>query len=339
MAKDFYKILGVSREADEKEIKRAYRKLARQHHPDINPNDATSEARFKEINEAYQVLSDSEKRALYDQFGDDYDKVPAGAAAYGPNFSGARGGNGGGYNASDFSGINFEEIFGASSTRGGPKINFQSGGGNASDLFENFFGGRGGSKRSRGPERGGDVEQPIDISLAESIHGTQRSLKLTIRGQGHEEQRNVTVKIPAGVQEGARVRVANQGASGSGGGPNGDLYLKIHIQPHAFWRREGDNLHCEVPVKFSEAALGSTIRVPTLEGEVNLKIPAGTQSGQTIRLSGRGVKSTKSGKAGDQFVKVKVAVPRELSERERELVEELSQLRGEDVRRDLPKAL
>ena len=156
---------------------------------------------------------------------------------------------------------------------------------------------------------------------------------------GEQHQRNVTVKIPAGVREGARVRAAKQGAPGQNGGPNGDLFLKIHIEPHAFWKREGDNIHCEVPVTFAEAALGATVEVPTINGPVKMKVPAGTQSGQTFRLSGRGVKHLKGGGHGDQFVKVKVDVPKKLNPREAELVRELAQLRAQNVRLGLPTEL
>jgi DnaJ-class molecular chaperone len=351
MAKDFYKILGVERKADEKEIKRAYRKLARQYHPDINPNDKSAEAKFKEINEAYQVLSDKEKRELFDQFGADFDKVQ----------SGATGGAAAGYNAArGQSPIDFEELFGranrrGSSTRGSSYRIDDVSAGQGGDLFETLFGGRGGRGtggfdggnvgrgRSRGtrPEAGQDVEQPVEISLSESIHGTQRSLNLSIRDSatGAEERRTPTVKIPAGVQEGARVRVAKQGASGTNGGPNGDLFLKIHISSHPFWKREGDNLHCEVPVTFAEAALGAQIQVPTIGGSIGLKIPAGTQSGQTFRLSGRGVPHLKGEGAGDLFVKVKVDVPKNLSVREHEIIEELTQLREQNVRRELSQSL
>jgi DnaJ-class molecular chaperone len=349
MAKDFYKILGVDRKADEKEIKKAYRKMARQHHPDINPNNKGAEAKFKEINEAYQVLSDKEKRELYDQFGADFDKVQNGAAGGGyPGGAGYPGGS-----------VNFEDIFGAGARRGaggpgGPNARVEGMDPNQmGDIFESLFGGGrgggassggfnfGGTQRRRGPQPGSDVEQPIEISLTESVRGAQRNLQLTIRDtqSGGEEHRNVTVKIPAGVGEGSRVRVAKQGASGANGGPNGALYLIVRITPHPFWKREGDNLLCEVPVTFSEAALGAQIQVPTLNGAVGLKIPAGTQSGQSFRLSGRGVPRLKGGGAGDQFVKVKVAVPKNLEAREQELIQELAQLRGEDVRRELPHSL
>ena len=180
----------------------------------------------------------------------------------------------------------------------------------------------------------------MEVSLPESIHGTQRNLTLTLRdaATASEETRNITVKIPAGVKEGARVRVAKQGGAGSGGGPNGDLFLRIVIQPHPFWKREGDNLSCEVPITFAEAALGAQIEVPTIGGTVQLKIPAGTQSGQTFRLSGRGVPQPKGG-AGDEFVKVKIVVPKNLGPKEEELIRELAKLRDQNVRLDLPNGL
>jgi DnaJ-class molecular chaperone len=357
MAKDYYQILGVDRKADEKEIKRAYRKLARQHHPDINPNNKGAEAKFKEINEAFQVLSDKEKRSLYDQFGENYDKFQAGAP--------------GGYASNThFNNANLEDLFNRHRPGGsGPRAQNVDPS-EFGDLFDNLFsgargssgattgrtqerggfnfGGFGGRARTRGPQKGQDIEQPLQISLPESIRGTQRALQLTITdpNTGHADARNVTVKIPAGVKEGARVRVANQGASGTSGGGNGDLYLIISIAPHPFWTREGYDLRCEVPVTFAEAALGATIDVPTINGRVQMKIPAGTQSGQTFRLSGRGVPhlakngSAPNGKeAGDQYVKIKIAVPKNLSPREEELIKELSGLRHENVRTDLPNSL
>jgi len=349
MAKDFYKILGVERKADEKDIKKAYRKLARQYHPDVNPNDKGAEAKFKEINEAFQVLSDKDKRALYDQFGADYDKAgpsPGGATGY------PSGGVSGGVSGHDFNTVDLEELFNRAARQ-----RERSGAANTrteevGDIFGSIFGGlRGengagkgsgfpfGGRRARGPQKGQDVEQPIEISLPESIKGTQRALQLTISdpSTGKSQTRNVTVKIPAGVRDGAQVRIAGKGASSDNGGPDGDLYLIISVAPHPLWKREGDDLLIEVPISFGEAALGATIEVPTQSSRVQLKIPAGTQSGQKFRLSGRGVQP-KNGKAGDQYVTVKVAVPRELSSRERELIEELSSLRPNDVRRELLSA-
>jgi curved DNA-binding protein len=351
VAKDFYKTLGVERSADEKAIKKAYRKLARQHHPDINPNDKNAEAKFKEINEAYQVLSDPEKRELYNQFGEDFDKVAAaGGAAGAGNWAGGVYNSGygapGGYGAQ---GVDFSEVFGrGASTRGGGFDPAQAG-----DLFENLFGGRGArgastrgggfdfGGRRRGPIQGEDIEQPIEISLGESIRGTQRSLNLTIENpnNGLRETRNVTIKIPASVREGARVRAAGKGASGEDGGPAGDLYLKISIAPHPFWKREGDDLRCELPISFTEAALGATVRVPAPTGELQLKIPAGTSSGQTFRLSGRGVARLKGDGNGDIFVTTKVMVPKNLTEREEKLVRDLAAERSENVRANVNAAL
>lgn len=341
MARDFYQVLGLARTADEKEIKKAYRKLARQYHPDVNPNDKTAESKFKEVNEAFQVLSDKDKRTLYDQFGADYDKVgsaPPGAGGYAGGYPGA-GGNVN-FNGSNINFENLEELFnqprrggayGSYSPPGSPADD----GGGFGDLFENILGGRG-RGRKRGPQKGQDSEQPVHISLAESLKGTQVTLRFTDASRA--DKREFTVKIPAGVREGAKVRVAGKGGVGENGGPAGDLFLIVHITPHQHWKREGDDLLVEVPVTFAEAALGATIEVPALNGPLQIRVPAGTQSGQKIRLSGRGAPKTKGG-AGDQYVTIKVTVPKELSERERELIQELASLRSENPRRDLPGSI
>lgn len=356
MAKDFYKILGVERSAEEKEIKKAYRKKAREFHPDANAGK-DAEARFKEISEAYQVLSDKDKRALYDQFGENYDKVsqgapPPGAAGNYANYGGANYGGG----------ANFEDLLNQArrqqSTPGAGRAGVgEVEGGDIGDIFSSIFGARGGAsthpnsqtpgngrggfnfRNRRSPQKGQDVEQPLEISLGESIKGTSRALQLTLREAGAQHARSFTVKIPAGVREGARVRAANQGAPGENGGPNGDLFLKIHIATHPFWKREGDDLTCEISITFAEAALGATIDVPTTSGEVKMKIPAGTQGGQTFRLSGRGVPHIKGGGSGDQFVKVKIFVPKNLGPREEELIQEFSKLRDQNVRLNLQTAL
>ena len=355
MAKDFYKTLGVARDADEKAIKSAYRKLAREFHPDVNPNNPGAEAKFKEISEAFQVLSDADKRKLYDQWGEDFDKIPPGyTGGPGPS-SGGRGYSGGGYPGQGAGGgfgggpggIDIEELLRqaqqAQSGRGGGPGAMPGGFGGASQgggMFEELFGNfRGGGASRRGPQKGGDVEQPVEVSFAESVKGTQRRLNLIIRSDdGREEKRDVTVKIPAGVSSGTRVKVSGKGASSSSGGANGDMFLKVNVLTDPFWRRDGNNLKIEVPVSYAEAALGAQIPVPTMDGTVTLKIPAGTQSGQTFRLSGRGI-TPKSGGAGDELVTIKVAVPRDLSERETELIEELRALRLDDVRSGLPKNL
>jgi DnaJ-class molecular chaperone len=342
MARDFYQILGIARDADEKAIKKAYRKLAREYHPDANQS-ADAEARFKEISEAYQVLSDKDKRALYDQFGDNYDKVAQGAPPPGAAGSGY----------ANYGGVNFEDLLNQARRQQnapGGGVYVGDDGGDIGDIFSSIFGGgRGGQtagrggfnfRGRRGPQKGQDVEQPLEISLAESIQGTKRALQLVIRdGNGAQHARNVTVKIPAGVREGARVRAANQGAPGENGGPNGDLFLKIHLQPHPFWTRDGDDLKCELPITFAEAALGATIEVPTLEGSLKMKIPAGTQSDKTFRLSGRGVPHLKGGGKGDLFVKAKVVVPHKLDERTTELIRELAERQQENVRAHLATQL
>ncbi len=359
MAKDYYQVLGVARDTDAKEIKKAYRKLARQFHPDINPNSKEAETKFKEINEAYQVLSDEEKRKFYDQFGADYERVKAAKDAgydvgdMGGGFGGAGGvGNPG----PNFGGVNFEDLFGQAAHGGKVRIESSGNPGEFGDLFENIFGGKRkekdfrdapstGSKagfnfgKKRGPQRGNDFEQQVDISLGESIQGTQRTLAIVTRDEtGAPQNRSVTVKIPSGIRDNASVRVAGKGGPGASGGASGDLFLKIHIMPHRFWKREGDDLHCEVPITFGEASLGAQIEVPTINGAVQMKIPPGTQSGTRFRLTGRGVPRPKGG-AGDQFVKVKITVPQKLTSKEEELIHELSRLRDQNVRFDLPSAL
>ncbi len=348
MARDFYQVLGLARTADEKEIKKAYRKLARQYHPDVNPNDKGAETKFKEVNQAFQVLSDKDKRTLYDQFGADYDKVgsaPAHAHAGGP---GAPGGPGANFNGSNINFENLEELFnqgrrnGAygsyNAPAGAPHADEGEGGG-FGDLFENILGGRG-RGRKRGPQQGQDIEQAVQISLAESLKGTQRAMRLTISdpATGKSENREFTVKIPGGVREGARVRVPGKGASGEHGGPPGDLFLQVSIDRHPNWKREGDDLFIEVPVTFAEAALGATIDVPTINDRIQMRVPAGTQSGQKIRLSGRGAPRTKGG-AGDQYVTIKIAVPKDLNPRETEIIEELARLRPDSPRRELPDSI
>jgi DnaJ-class molecular chaperone len=335
MAKDFYKILGVERSASEKDIKKAYRKLARENHPDVNKS-AGAEAKFKEISEAYQVLSDPDKRALYDQWGEQFDKVPPGAA--GP-------GGYGSYSGAQPGGVDFADIFGQAQGGQGSRVQWQ--GGDVGDLFEGLFGfrkrGQGQSQQSpfgHAAPKGQDVEQPVTITLGESIHGATRTFQFALQdGQsGQVFPRKVTVKIPAGVHEGSTVRAKGQGAPGPGGGPNGDLLLRIHLQPHPFWTRKGDDLQAELPISFEEAALGATVEVPTLDGTVKLKIPAGTSSGQNFRLSGRGVPKRKGGQ-GDLYFKAKIAVPKELTAEQQELVKQLHLESGETLRANLPARL
>lgn len=337
MAKDFYQVLGVARDADEKAIKGAYRKLARKYHPDVNPNNPDAEAKFKEISSAHDVLADPEKRKLYDQFGENFDKIPPGYAGQGGGFPGQ------GYGGAVPGGINLEDLLQqAQRGSGGGRVDLGGAtqGGGMGNLFGELFGGRGGAAKARGPQKGGDVEHPLEITFVESVKGTQRRLNLKIQSDdGREEARDVTVKIPALIGDGASVKVTGRGASSRGGGPNGDLFLRVRVQPDLFWKRDGLNIRVEVPVAFCEAALGATIKVPTVNGEVNLKLPAGTQGGQTFRLSGRGLKNEATGQSGDQYVSVQIAVPKNLSNREEELVKELATQRSEDVRAKLPQGI
>jgi curved DNA-binding protein len=318
--KDYYKILGVSRNADEKEIKKAYRRLARQYHPDVNPGDKQAEARFKEINEAYEVLSDPEKRRKYDELGDSWQQWQR--MGYDPRgFDWSR------WTTTPPGGVRVEfgdlgDLFG----RGGFSDFFQAifggmGGRTAEDvfgrrsIFDEFAGGRG----ATGAARGRDLEQPIEITLEEAYRGTQRILQV--------DGRRLEVKIPPGVKTGSRVRIAGEGI-GSPTGARGDLYLRVEVKPHSTFERKEQDLYCEVPVDLYTAVLGGEVRVPTLDGAVALRIPPETQSGRTFRLQGLGMPHLHApGQRGDLYVKVRVVLPQGLSEKEKDLFRELARLR------------
>jgi molecular chaperone DnaJ len=357
--KDYYKLLGVSKTASDKEIKQAYRKLARKYHPDVNPGDKSAEERFKEVSEAYEVLSDRDKRARYDQFGDQWKNAQATGGPYGTH----------GFDA-----------------------NFDLGGG-FSDLFEAFRGGRRAGAARRGPRKGEDLQYEIEVTLEEAYNGGTRALTVTApescatchgsgekpgsgrkqcpvckgtgqgraiagisilgetcencqgtgqvpeqpcptcRGRGQvERNRRVEVKIPKGVYEGAKIRVGGQGSAGAQGGPAGDLYLLVHMRPHPLFERKEDHLYVDLPVTFAEAALGGEVQVPTVTGKVSTRIPAGVQSGQALRLAGLGMPQLRGGGSGDLYARIKVTVPKNLTERERELIEQLGGLRPENPR-------
>ncbi len=347
--KDYYKILGVEKQADAKAIKQAYRRLARKYHPDMNPGKKAATERFKEINEAYEVLSDPEKRRRYDTLGPDWQRYTEGAG--GPGAGTADFGNfrvhvepGG--DVGDFSEF-FRTVFGdlGGRMRGGRAAGVE-------DLFEETLGGRGaGRARAR---RGQDIQTPVEITLEEAAQGTRRTLELplpepcpTCGGTGRQGQalcptcqgagdvvrpHRLEVKIPAGVRDGSRVRAAGEGAAGGGGGPRGDLYLEIHVAPHPVFERRDDDLHAELPVAVWEAALGAEVEVPTLRGRVTMKIPPETPSGKTFRLPGYGLPRLRGGGHGDQFVRVRIVMPGDLTARERELFEELRRLRPQPPR-------
>jgi len=328
--KDYYSILGVNRNASEKEIKQAFRRLARKHHPDVNPGDKTAEERFKQISEAYEVLSDTEKRKKYDQFGDKWQ--------YTDQFAGA----GGGVHHQHF---DFSDLFG-----GGGSTYSYGGEGFDSLLDELLRSGRtGASSRRTQPRRGQDIKHPVEVTLEEVLSGTNRLLSLqdedvytTCHGSGRIQNalcsvyqgrgvinrtKRLEVKIPAGVKTGARVRIAGKGGGGYGGA-KGDLYLAVTVKPHSLFERRGDDLYVNVDVPLTVAVLGGTVNVPTLKGKLELKIPAETQNGRIFRLAGQGMPHLGKSLRGDLKARVNILLPTKLSNQEKELFQELSQLRN-----------
>jgi curved DNA-binding protein len=314
--KDYYQVLGVDKTSSEKEIKKAFRRLARQHHPDVNPDDPQAEERFKEINEAYEVLSDQEKRQKYDQLGADWQRWQQTGGRPGDFNWGqwTSGRPGGGAHVRYGTPEDMEDLFGGS--------------GAFSDFFSQVFGGMGGARGGGGfqyqmrPQRGQDYEQPVEISLQEAYQGTTRVLQ--------KEGQRLEVKIPAGAKTGTRVRMSGEGGPGPAGGPAGHLYLRVTVLPDPRFERKGDDLHTNVPVDLYTMVLGGEVRVPTLSGEVVLTIPAGTQNGRSFRLRGKGMpRLRQSGANGDLFAKVEVRLPAKLTARQQELFEELQQLARE----------
>lgn len=290
MPKDFYALLGVPRNADEKTIKSAYRKLARKLHPDVNPNDPESEARFKEVSEAYEVLSDPQKRKMYDRFGHQWEQISHAGPGAGADFGGAR--------------FDFEDGLGS--------------------IFEQFFGRMGGDfgqtqPRAMPPK---DVERVVELSLEEIDTGDKRTLTYQVQGPDGPHVHKVTVTIPAGITDGKKLRVPGKGIPGTNG-KFGDLYVVIRETPHPRFRRRGEDLETDIAVPFTTALLGGEIRVPTLRSTVSMKIPEGTQPDQTFRLAGQGV-ATLRGTKGDLFVRIKVTLPKSLSPEQRELVRKLA---------------
>src|SRR6476469_3043545 len=316
--KDYYAALGVAKTATDKELKQAYRKLARKHHPDVNPGDKSAEARFKEINEAYEVLGDPEKRRKYDELGANwrmYEQAQQQGQGFpgGSPFGGAgggawninTGGPGGGYRT--MTEEEMRDLFGNEDP--------------FSDFFKTFFGGGGSSAggrqrtgRATRVQKGRDIEHEVDLTLDEAFHGTTR--RMSIKQDGHA--RTVDVRIPVGVKDGSRVRAAGEGESGANGGVAGDLYLRVRIRPHTMFERKGDDLHAHVAVPVTTAVLGGEAQVPTISGAVRLKIPEGTQNGQVFRLKGHGMPAVgKPDDRGDLYATVDVQLPRALTKDER----------------------
>ncbi len=366
--RDYYEVLGVGRGATADEIKKAYRKLAVQFHPDKNPGDKTAEEKFKEISEAYEVLSDAPKRERYDQFGH---------AAFGSG-----GGGGGGFQGGGFGGIDLEEALRTfMGAFGGP-------GGGGGSIFDDFFGGGRGRDQAA---RGADLRVDLEVDFEESVFGSTRDLTLTLmdecgachgsgaepgskreacrrcsgsgmvtsnsgffqvrqtcpacggagqtitrpcrtcQGEGRvKARRALQLKIPAGVETGSRLRLAGKGEGGARGGPAGDLYVVIHVRPHAFFQRRGDDIYCDMPLPFTIAALGGEIEVPTLQGFAKLKIPAGTESGAVLRLRGKGVAGPRGYGTGDQHVRLQIVVPDRMDRAQRDLLVRFAEAGGDD---------
>lgn len=357
--RDFYEVLGVSKNASEADIKKAFKRLAMKHHPDRNPDNKEAEEKFKEAKEAYDVLSDAQKRAAYDQFGH-------------AGVDGAAGMGGGAGGAS------FSDIFG--------------------DVFGDIFGGGGGGRSRERVYRGADLQYNLELSLEEAVAGTSVNIRVptqvtcdecggsgakqgtsattcttcgghgqvrmqqgffslqqtcprchgsgkmidnpcgTCHGHGRvEKQKTLSVKVPAGVDNGDRIRLSGEGEAGENGGPPGDLYVQIRVKPHAIFKRDGNDLYCEVPINIVTAGLGGELEVPTLAGKVKLKVPAETQSGKLFRLRGKGVKSVRSGQPGDLLCKVDVETPVNLTKKQKELLEEFGKSMQEDSVKHSPR--
>ncbi|MFC1994975.1 DnaJ C-terminal domain-containing protein [Chloroflexota bacterium] len=327
--KDYYAILGVKREASQQEMKQAYRRLARKHHPDVNPGDKSAEAKFKQINEAYEVLSDKEKKKKYDQFGDQWQY------------------------ADQFAQAGQRQVYRDFGRSGSTGFHFaESDIGGFDSLFEELLGGMrsGASRRRTQPRRGQDIESPIEVTLEEAYHGTNRTISLQVeepctvcKGSGRIQNvpcsacrgaglvvriKRLEVKIPPGVNNGSRVRIAGKGQPGYGGA-SGDLYLVISSRPHPVFERRGDNLHVDIAVPLTAAMLGGDVQVPTPKGsKLVLKIPPETQNGRVFRLTGQGMPHLGKSIRGDILAKVNIILPSKLSPQEKELFRQLSELRS-----------
>jgi curved DNA-binding protein len=331
--KDYYATLGVPKTATDKELKQAYRKLARKHHPDVNPGDKAAEAKFKEINEAYEVLGDPDKRKKYDELGANWrmyeqaqqqgQPFPGGASGspFG-GFGGFGGGEGGAWT------INMGGGPGGSRTMTDEAMRDMFGTEDPfSDFFRTFFGGGGGGGDPRGrtgraprSQQGRDIESEAELTLEEAYHGAMRRISITLGGAA----RSVDVRIPAGVKDGSRVRAAGEGEAGTSGGASGDLFLRVRIKPHPVFERKGDDLHTKVAIPVTTAVLGGEAQVPTITGSVRLRIPETTQPGQIFRLKGHGMPQVgKADQKGDLYATADIQLPRALTREQRQAWEQI----------------
>ncbi len=298
--RDFYEVLGVAKTASEKEIKKAYKKLAMKFHPDKNPDDPTAADKFKEVKAAYEILMDKEKRTAYDQFGHNAFENPG---MGGGHRGGQQGfGQQGGYN-------DFEDMFG----------------GAFGDMFSNARGGRGGfgGRHSTRPQKGEDLQYTMEVDLEDAINGASRVIDLPVFEGNTQTNKKLSIKIPAGIEDGGRIRLTGKGHPGVNGGAQGDVYIQMNILPHPRYTREGNNLLCKATTDFVTAALGGKVEVNTLGGAISLKIPEGTQTGRKFRLKGKGVTDRK-GNTGDLIVQLIIETPLNLSERQKELLNEFA---------------
>jgi len=340
LATDYYKTLGILRSADASDIKKAYRKLARKFHPDVNPGNNDAEQKFKEIQEAYAVLSDTDKRKQYDTFGT-VDGDPT--AGFDP----------------------FRRAGRRRSSQGpeGVRVDFDGMGGfqDLGDIFSQFFGGARPGNARQAPQRGADQELAVEVSFTDAVQGTtislpvQRQLQCSACGGFGTAQRHscgschgagvvistekLRVKVPEGVADGNRIRVAGKGADGRQGGKPGDLFVRVKVRPHSFFERDGDNIHTTIPVTFSEAYLGGEVEVGTIHGPVRAKVPPGTNSGRTFRLRGKGVRNTKTRAHGDHLYTVEVVVPKVVSPAGEETARRVGELYQGNPRDALPRTL
>lgn len=342
--KDYYGTLGVKKSASADDIRKAFRKLARKYHPDVNPGDKKAEEKFKEISEANDVLSDPKKRKIYDQVGFYSDNIdPATAEAY------ARGGAAGGYGAGGFSGfpgggrggVHFEGVpFDLNNFDMGNGRTGQGSGHSFRDIFSGIFGG--GGFASQGPEAGTDIEYQVRVPFWQAIRGGEMTISIQHPDStGRSVTEPVTFRIKAGTRDGQRIRLAGKGNPGLRGGPAGDLYLIVKIEEHPVFRRDGDDIYVTVPIMPWEAALGAKVDVPTIDGRTQLRVPQGTQSGQKLRMREKGVKSaTREGAVGDQIVELKIVVPTVQDVKAKELWHDLQKLHhNEDPRADIWKKI